>query len=146
VGEGQGPRVVATRTLTAYDTADHMSFRLTDHGFKMHLSSYVPQILETNVEGLLEGLLAPHGLAVADVARWAIHPGGRKILDHVQARLGLTDEQVAASRRVLREHGNMSSPTVLFVLDELHPAPGDWGVMMAFGPGLTLEAALLRWV
>jgi predicted naringenin-chalcone synthase len=145
VGAGAGPQVVDTRTLTAYDTAEHMSFKLTDHGFKMHLSSYVPKILETNVEGLLEGLLVPHGLAVADVARWAIHPGGRKILDHVQERLGLSDGQVAASRKVLKEHGNMSSPTVLFVLDEVQAEPGDWGVMMAFGPGLTLEAALLRW-
>jgi predicted naringenin-chalcone synthase len=145
VGEGAGPRVVATRTMTAYDTAEHMSFKLTDHGFKMQLSSYVPKILEANVEELLAGLLAPHGLAVPDIQQWAIHPGGRKILDHVQAKLGLSDAQVAASRRVLKEHGNMSSPTVLFVLDELTPAPGDWGVMMAFGPGLTLEASLLRW-
>ncbi|MDB5096223.1 MAG: chalcone and stilbene synthase domain protein [Cyanobacteria bacterium RYN_339] len=145
VGAGPGPAIVDTCTLTAYDTAEHMSFKLTDHGFKMHLSSYVPKILEANVEGLLDRLLAPHGLTHADIAQWAIHPGGRKILDHVQARLGLTDAQVAASRRVLKEHGNMSSPTVLFVLDELQPEPGEWGVMMAFGPGLTLEAALLRW-
>jgi alkylresorcinol/alkylpyrone synthase len=141
--------VVDTCTLTAYGTAEHMSFNLTDHGFKMHLSSYVPQILEANVEELLSQLLAPHQLKHSDIQHWAIHPGGRKILDHVQTRLELTDGQMAASRRILREHGNMSSPTVLFVLDAIisdaPPAPGDYGVMMAFGPGLTLEAALLRW-
>jgi predicted naringenin-chalcone synthase len=137
--------VVDTCTLTAYDTAEHMSFKLTDHGFKMHLSSYVPRILEANVEGLLETLLSRHGLAPGDIRHWAIHPGGRKILDHVQEKLGLSVEQLAPSRQVLREHGNMSSPTVLFVLNEVQASPGDLGVMMAFGPGLTLEAALLRW-
>lgn len=148
--EGTGTvEVLDTCTLTAYDTAEHMAFHLTDHGFKMRLSSYVPAILEANVESLLAGLLDRHGLTPADIRHWAIHPGGRRILDHVQARLGLTDAQVGPSRRVLREHGNMSSPTVLFVLEVIQadtpPASGELGVMMAFGPGLTMEAALVRW-
>lgn len=145
-----GPReIVDSVTMTAYGTAEHMSFNLTDHGFKMHLSAYVPAILEANVEGLLETLLARHALTPSDVKHWAIHPGGRKILDHVQAKLALADAQVEPARQVLREHGNMSSPTVLFVLEAMEeaakPQPGDYGVMMAFGPGLTLEATLLRW-
>lgn len=141
--------VVDAETLTQYDTAEHMTFSLTDNGFKMFLSSYVPQILGTKVEDLLRGLLSRNGLSPADVRHWGIHPGGRKIIDHLQQGLGLTDEQVASSRRVLRDYGNMSSPTVLFVLDDLmrtsRPKPGEYAVMMAFGPGLTMEACLLRW-
>lgn len=142
-------RVVDTETLTQYDTAEHMTFSLTDHGFKMYLSSYVPQILGTRVEDLLRGLLERNGLTPATVRHWGIHPGGRKIIDHLQTGLGLSDEQVASSRRVLRDYGNMSSPTVLFVLADMlatsRPAPGDHAVLMAFGPGLTMEACLLRW-
>ncbi|HEY9855347.1 MAG TPA: type III polyketide synthase [Stenomitos sp.] len=147
-GDG-GLRLVDAETLTQYDTAEHMTFSLTDHGFKMYLSSYVPQILGTRVEDLLRGLLGRNGLTPREVRHWGIHPGGRKIIDHLQQGLGLTDEQVASSRRVLRDYGNMSSPTVLFVLADLlaHAAPqvGDHAVLMAFGPGLTMEACLLRW-
>lgn len=148
--EGDGDlRMVDAETLTQYDTAEHMTFSLTDHGFKMFLSSYVPQILGTKVEDLLCGLLERNGLTPSGVRHWGIHPGGRKIIDHLQQGLGLTDEQVASSRRVLRDYGNMSSPTVLFVLEDMlthsRPQPGDHAVMMAFGPGLTMEACLLRW-
>lgn len=148
--EGTGDlRIVDAETLTQYDTAEHMTFSLTDHGFKMYLSSYVPQILGARVAELLAGLLERNGLTPQAVRHWAIHPGGRKIIDHLQQELGLSDEQVASSRRVLRDYGNMSSPTVLFVLQDLlatgDPRPGDHAVMMAFGPGLTMEACLLRW-
>lgn len=145
-----GPlELVTTRTLTSYDTMAHMAFEQTDHGWRMRLSSYVPQLLALDVAPLVTDLLAPAGLEAPDVQHWVLHPGGRKILDHLQARLGLTDAQLAPARTVLRDHGNMSSPTVLFVLDELQraqsPQRGDLGVMLAFGPGLTMEGALLRW-
>ncbi|HEY9899613.1 MAG TPA: type III polyketide synthase [Pantanalinema sp.] len=136
-------------TLTHYDTVDHMAFSMTDNGFRMHLSSYVPTVLATNVAGLLEGLLARNGLRQDQIRHWGIHPGGRKILDHLQQVLGLSDAQLASSRRVLRDYGNMSSPTVLFVLEDLlassEPQAGDHAILMAFGPGLTMEACLLRW-
>ncbi|MNY38280.1 Alpha-pyrone synthesis polyketide synthase-like Pks18 [compost metagenome] len=126
-----------------------MAFSMSDHGFRMHLSSYVPTVLATNVSGLLEGMLARNGLRVDQIRHWGIHPGGRKILDHLQQALGLSDAQLASSRRILRDYGNMSSPTVLFVLEDLlasaQPVPGDQAVLMAFGPGLTMEACLLRW-
>lgn len=148
--EGAGTlEVVDTETLTQYDTAEHMAFHMTNHGFKMYLSSYVPQILSLKVEALLRDLLERNGLDPSQVRHWGIHPGGRKIIDHLQQGLGLRDEQVASSRRVLRDYGNMSSPTVLFVLEDIlrhtPPEPGDHAVLMAFGPGLTLEAVLLRW-
>ena len=142
-------RLVDTLTLTNYDTLEHMAFHVTDHGFRMVLSSYVPQILGLAVETFADQLLERNGLTRKDIGFWAIHPGGKKILDHLQERLGLDDKAMRFSREVLRDYGNMSSPTVLFVLDAINrssePKAGDYGVMMAFGPGLTMEACLVRW-
>lgn len=86
----------------------------------------------------------PHNLCETDVSHWAVHPGGPRIIDVVQQQLGLTDDQVAPSRNVLRDYGNCSSATVLLVLDRLRPAAGDYVVALAFGPGLTVAAALLK--
>jgi predicted naringenin-chalcone synthase len=143
------PYLVDSASYCDYTTFDHMAFHLTDHGFQMRLSAYVPQLLAAEVEGFIDGLLVRNGLARRDVRFWAVHPGSGKILDHVQARLGLSDQQLCFSRTVLRAFGNMSSPTVLFVLDEMQrsgqPHAGDYGILMAFGPGLTMESALLQW-
>ncbi len=143
------PRLVDAVTFSDYQTLDHLAFHLGNTGFKMRLSAYVPQVLAANVEDFVGQLLGRNHLQQGDIRFWGIHPGGRKILDSLQKRLGLADPQLEFSRRVLREYGNMSSPTILFVLDEIqrqgHPAPGEYGVLMAFGPGLTMESALVRW-
>lgn len=143
------PQIIDTATHCDYSTIDHMAFHVTDHGFHMHLSSYVPDLLAANIEEFVDGVLARNGLHRGEVRLWGLHPGSSKILDYVQARLGLTPEQMAASRTVLRDYGNMSSATILFVLDELQhtaePKPGDFGMLLGFGPGLTSEAILLRW-
>ncbi len=131
-------------SVTDVATADHMTWDVTDLGFRMGLSSRVPDVLDMHVAGLVTDLLARHGLALSDVDGWAVHPGGPRILDVVQARLDLSDADLAASRRVLAEHGNCSSPTVLMILEELRPADPEHVVALAFGPGLTLYAALLR--
>ncbi len=148
-GDAPGPRLLDERTFTDYQTLEHMAFHLTDHGFRMVLSSYVPAIVRSHVGELLAGLLAPRGLERQDVRFWGVHPGGALILDYLQAELGLDAGALDHSRAVLRDYGNMSSPTVLFVLDEIgrrgEPRPGDYGVLMAFGPGLTLETCLLQW-
>jgi alkylresorcinol/alkylpyrone synthase len=125
-----------------------MSWEITDCGFRMRLSPRVASVLEQHVEQATTALLGRHGLAVSDVDHWAIHPGGPKIVDAVAGRLGLSQDAVAASKDVLRHHGNCSSATVLLVLDELvrtqNPSAGEHVVAMAFGPGLTLYAALFR--
>jgi predicted naringenin-chalcone synthase len=143
------PRLIDSVTHCDYRTLDQMAFHMTDHGFRMRLSSYVPDVLATNVEAFADGLLGRNGLRRGDVRFWGIHPGGSRILDYLQKRLALSDDQMAYSRGVLRDYGNMSSPTILFVLDEIQrcgrPAPGDHGVLMGFGPGLTMEGLLLRW-
>ncbi len=141
------PRIVDSATHCEYNTLEHMSFTVTDHGFRMYLSSYVPDLLAGQVEYFIDSLLKRNNLTREDVLFWGVHPGSSKILDYIQTRLGLDEH--ALERDVLREFGNMSSPTIMFVLDRIqecgNPQPGDYGVLMAFGPGLTMESVLIRW-
>jgi predicted naringenin-chalcone synthase len=132
--------------VTDATTADHMTWDVTDLGFRMGLSPRVPKVLSVHVRAMVDDLLGRHGLTIGDVDGWAVHPGGPKILDVVQEKLGLDDAALAASRGVLSAYGNCSSPTVLLVLDQLRrrPAPPRRVVMLAFGPGLTLYGALLE--
>jgi predicted naringenin-chalcone synthase len=121
-----------------------MAWTIGDRGFDIALSSYVPKLLGTNIAGVVDELLA--AADVRSIDAWAIHPGGKAILDQVERALGLHPAQLAPSRRVLRDFGNMSSATILFVLHELLRAPADAPqriCAMAFGPGLTVELALL---
>jgi alpha-pyrone synthase len=145
-GGRAGYAVRETVSVTDATTADHMTWEVTDLGFRMGLSPRVPAVLAVHVRPLVEDLLARHRLTIADVDGWAVHPGGPKILDVVQEELGLTDEAIAPSRDVLATYGNCSSPTVLLVLDALRrrPAPPRRVVMLAFGPGLTLYGTLLE--
>lgn len=100
------------------------------------------------IEKALQPLLQRHGLSRSQIRFWAVHPGGRRVVDRVQKDFGMTDAQLRFSRSVLRNYGNMSSPTVMFVLDEIvrsgEPRAGDWEVMIA-GPGMAAQLALLRW-
>ncbi|MFE4544058.1 type III polyketide synthase [Arthrobacter sp. NPDC056727] len=129
---------------------DSMAWNIGDEGFEMVLGNYVPHIIDEHIVGALEPLLARDAplreLAYRDITHWAIHPGGRSILDKVQSRLDLTDEQLRPARETLRNYGNMSSATVLFVLKhilDLPPQEGDERICsMAFGPGLTVETGL----
>jgi predicted naringenin-chalcone synthase len=150
---GPAPGVVdlAVVDLVAHTdpaTADQMTWQVTDQGFRMGLSPGVPDALAKHVADTIGKLLARHGLTPPDVSGWAVHPGGPRILDVVQAELGLPASALRASRATLRDHGNCSSATVLMVLAALlrqgGVTPGGYVVAMAFGPGLTLYAALLR--
>ena len=144
----RGPSLMDSYTVADFATSEQMSWTITDTGFIMGLSPRVPVTLRRQVRGAVERLLAPHGLAIPDIAHWIIHPGGPSILEVIQQRLELSDEQIAPSWRVLAERGNCSSATVLLILNDLLQSgathPGEWGVMMAFGPGLSLELALWR--
>ena len=131
-------------TLTAEGEGD-MAWSVGDEGFDIVLSSYVPEILEANIGAALAPLFEQFGLDVSDIERWGIHPGGRAILDKVEKSLGLADDALQPSRSVLRDYGNMSSATVLFVLQEIlaNSAQGERVCAVAFGPGLTVESGLL---
>ncbi len=147
-GGGSGPVVVDAYCAAEFAAVDQMTWTVGDEGFVMTLSPRVPVILRRVITGAVENLLGPHGLAVSDVAHWLIHPGGPSILDAIQGRLALSDAQMEPSWHILHAYGNCSSPTVLLILEHLlrsgTTTPGEWGVMMAFGPGLTLELCLLQ--
>lgn len=142
------PVVVDLVAHTDPATADQMTWQVTDQGFRMGLSPGVPDALAKHVADTIGTLLARHGLTLSDISAWAVHPGGPRILDVVQTELGLPASALRTSRATLRDHGNCSSATVLMVLDSLlrqgGVPPGGYVVAMAFGPGLTLYAALLR--
>ncbi|MFF1880370.1 type III polyketide synthase [Pseudarthrobacter sp. NPDC058196] len=132
---------------------DSMAWNIGDNGFEMVLGNYVPHIIDDHIVGALEPLLAREpelaALPYTSIPHWAIHPGGRSILDKVQSRLNLTEEQLVPAREILRNYGNMSSATVLFVLKYILEQPlrdgtggGERICSMAFGPGLTVETGL----
>jgi predicted naringenin-chalcone synthase len=142
---GVGPAVVDVAARTDVATAGYMTWDVTDLGFRMGLSPRVPDVLAVHVGPMVDDLLARNGVRRDEVDGWAVHPGGPRILDVVADRLGLGDTDLDASRAVLAEHGNCSSATVLLVLARMAPpAPGRYTVALAFGPGLTLYAVLLR--
>jgi alkylresorcinol/alkylpyrone synthase len=150
-GSDLGPaplEVIEVAARTDATTSDHMTWDITDLGFRMGLSRRVPDVLARHIKPLVDDLLAAHDVSIDEVAGWAVHPGGPRILDVVAERLALGAAAMRASRHVLAEHGNCSSATVLLVLEELraHGAlpPGGYVVAIAFGPGLTLYATLLR--
>lgn len=145
--DAPGVEVIDVVARTDVEHSELMTWDVTDVGFRMGLSPKVPNVLAEHVVSAVAELLGRHDLTISDVARWAIHPGGPRIVDVVADRLGLDDAAVEMSREVLADHGNCSSPTVLLILDRIMAAgldAGDPVVLMAFGPGLTLYAALLR--
>lgn len=127
---------------------DAMAWSIGDLGFDISLSSYVPKIIGAGIHDLLQPLLTRNELMTQDIDRWAVHPGGKSIVDKVKTSLELSAEHVLPSRNVLKNFGNMSSTTILFVLKETlaQPAVADHEKVcaMAFGPGLTVEMALLQ--
>jgi predicted naringenin-chalcone synthase len=144
---GTGTAVSDIAAVTDTATADHMTWDVTDLGFRMGLSPKVPDVLSVYVADLVGRLLGPRGLAAADVDGWAVHPGGPRILDVVRDQLRLPEAALAESRGTLAAHGNCSSPTVLLILDALHrraAGPPRTTVALAFGPGLTLYGVLLQ--
>ncbi|HUH06534.1 MAG TPA: 3-oxoacyl-[acyl-carrier-protein] synthase III C-terminal domain-containing protein [Egibacteraceae bacterium] len=145
---GAGLEVVDVMARTDHSAADLMSWDITDHGFRMGLSSRIPGVLAAQVTGAVTDLLRAHGLSIRDVAAWAIHPGGPRIVDLVGQRLGLEESLLEDSRAVLRDHGNCSSATILRIVQRIAERQsldrGSPVVALAFGPGLTLYGALLR--
>jgi predicted naringenin-chalcone synthase len=131
--------------------ADHsekdMAWIIGNTGFEMVLSTAVPDIIEENLPAAVDRLLKSYKLDINEINHWAVHPGGRAIVDKVERSMQLRSEQIAASRYVLSQFGNMSSATILFVLKKLLGLPSNNGgervAAMAFGPGLTIESAYL---
>lgn len=137
--------LVASGSTVVPDSEEMMSWRIGDHGFEMTLSPQIPDLIKARLRPWLENWLAGQGIRIEEVGSWAIHPGGPRILTAVADAVGFEEEKLAPSREILSEFGNMSSPTVLFILQRLQAAQAARPcVMLGFGPGLTIEAALVK--
>jgi predicted naringenin-chalcone synthase len=137
--------VEASGSFLVPHSSDAMTWRIGDHGFLMTLSAQVPGLIEEHLEAFLSDWLAQRGETVESIGGWATHPGGPKILTSVEQSLQLDPEALRLSRSVLSDHGNMSSATMLFILERfaLNSIPKPW-LMLGFGPGLEIEVALIR--
>ena len=144
-----GPAILATAVHQVAGTLGHVRFGVTGDDSHMRIARELPAVTEEGAPPLVERFLRDHGLAQADVDHWLVHPGGPGIIEAVQRGLGLADEQVAPSFRVLSEFGNVGTPASFFVLaetvEERRPAPGDIGLMITIGPGVTVGLMLLAW-
>jgi predicted naringenin-chalcone synthase len=138
---GAAYRLGKRATTLVADSADEMAWTIGDYGFEMILSSYVPKLIGGQIKALVAQAFEAQGESPGDIDLWAVHPGGKTIVDAVQSALELTDDQLQAPRDTLRNYGNMSSATIMFVLHQLlETTPQDRKVCaMAFGPGLTVE-------
>jgi len=154
LGPGRAIQLDHFETVLTPVGEEAMAWNIGDHGFEMVLGTYVPKIIDAHIVDALTPLLAgddtlPDG-PYRDIEHWAIHPGGRSILDKVEAKLELEADQLVPSREVLRRFGNMSSATVMFVLKQILEQPGSRAAEricgMAFGPGLTVETGLFTTV
>ncbi|MDV6033592.1 MAG: type III polyketide synthase [Phycisphaera sp. RhM] len=140
----RGPTVIATGSTILPDSEDLMRWRIGDHGFEMTLSPRVPTMIERTLEPWLRDWLGKHQLTIGDIRGWAIHPGGPKILQACGDALQFRRGELSVSQSILADYGNMSSPTVLFILQRLLQEPESMPcVMLGFGPGLSIEAALI---
>ncbi|MGN6132183.1 MAG: type III polyketide synthase [Nocardioidaceae bacterium] len=143
-----GPRTVATRSRLYADTERAMGWDVGTTGLKIVLGAEVPRLVEDYVREDVDGFLADHGLIRADIGWWVCHPGGPKVLEALQAALGIGRDDVGLTWDSLDRIGNLSSASVLFVLEDTlalrPPEPGSYGLLMAMGPGFSLEMVLLQ--
>ena len=137
-------RVVDCHCAALPSFADEMVWQAGDHGLALQLSPKLPDTLGEYLPETVETLLSSNGLTASRIDHWLAHPGGPQILDSVETSLGLPENALRISRSVLRRYGNMSSPTIVFIMKELFKTGVDGLVVaMAFGPGLTIELVLL---
>ena len=149
VAASRGPRVVDSVSHLYENSERAMGWDIGSTGLKVVLGAEVPDLVRTHLAQDVERLLSPHGLKIDDIARWICHPGGPKVIEAIQSVLGLDEDDLAMTWRSLHQIGNVSSASVLHVFADTlasRPAsPGDWGVVMAMGPGFCAELVLLRW-
>ncbi len=143
------PEVIATRSEVYPDSTDTLGWRLGADGFRIVLTADLADVVERRLNGSVTAFLGEHGLTLDDIGSWICHPGGPKVLDAAQRALKLPDSALVASRQSLSEAGNMSSVSVLHILELTAagdpPPPGSFGLMIGLGPGVSAELLLLRW-
>ncbi|MCS7195510.1 MAG: stilbene synthase [Meiothermus sp.] len=147
MGEGPGPRVLGGFSQLMPQSYDVMGWDVVEEGLKVRFSRSIPALVRNHLPALVREGLAQHGLSPEEIGAWTLHPGGAKVLQAYQEGLGIDAGSLEVAWAVLREFGNMSSPTVLFVLAEQMrgaPPPGP-GVLLALGPGFAAEGVVLLW-
>jgi len=147
---GRGlPMVVDNRSIFFPDTEQVMGWEVGESGLKIVLSAEVAQLAEAHLRLGVEAFLGEHGLSIGDIRHWIAHPGGPKVIQAIESGFGLGEHALDLSRESLVEVGNISSTSVLLILEEtlsrFQPGPGTYGVLMAMGPGFCAEQVLLQW-
>ena len=145
----KGPIVLATRSIFYRDTERVMGWDISERGFQVVLSATVPEVVREHLRPDVDRFLADHELSRADIGSWVAHPGGPRVLEAMQEALEVPREALAVTWRSLQEVGNLSSASVLMVLEETmahhRPEPGSLGMLLALGPGFCSELVLLQW-
>jgi alkylresorcinol/alkylpyrone synthase len=144
-----GPEILATRSVF-YPNSEHvMGWDISEKGFRIVLSREVPEVVENHLAGDVDAFLEEQGLTRSDIESWVLHTGGPRVLEATATALDLPEGALAASWDCLRRNGNLSSASVLFVLEEVmmkrRPAAGTYSILAAMGPGFCSELVLLRW-
>lgn len=143
------PRILATESTLFPHTTDLMGFDLQDSGLHIVLSAEIPAVVYTEAPRLVETFLARHGFTTTDITHFLLHPGGRRVVEGLALSLNLPEDRTAVSRQILRDYGNLSSASVLFILEQFlrreKTQSGDRGLLLAFGPGFSAEMLLLAW-
>ena len=144
-----GPQVQATRSLVFPNTEEILGWEIVDSGFKIVLSSKLTDLVRANILDEVDSFLATQNIDRSDIKHWIAHAGGPKVLETLEGALELPEAALARSWSSLRSVGNLSSASVMFILDELledhEAAPGDYGLIVGMGPGFSVELVLLKW-
>jgi alkylresorcinol/alkylpyrone synthase len=144
-----GPLILASQVHQIGASLGAVRLDLDEQDSYLHLARELPDLAGAGLPGVVGGFLARHGLAPADIDHWIVHPGGRRIIENVQSALELTHEQLATSWRALADHGNIGTPSIMYVLGDTlassRPEPGERGLMVTIGPGVTVGLMLLGW-
>jgi alkylresorcinol/alkylpyrone synthase len=145
----RGPRIMASQSRLFPDSLDIMGWDFTNQGMRLVLSRRLPAVVKRMMPGVISQFLSIHRLAISDVGYWIFHPGSAKVMDAYREALGLPPEKLQWARDFLRQYANLSSASVLFILNHImqqgDPQPGDYGLVVAVGPGFSAELVLLKW-
>lgn len=143
------PRVIDSHSFLLPNTVHLMGMDIVDTGTRNVLRPEVTDFVKVGLREAIEPLLSKHNLSVDKISRWLVHPGGPKIISAVEDEFALSEQDLQLSREALAKIGNISSPTILYILEQTlsaePPEPGAYGLMMAMGPGFCQEVVLLQW-
>jgi alkylresorcinol/alkylpyrone synthase len=146
--EDEGPELIAEEMYHFYNAEEMMGFKMTNTGLQMVLDQKVPETIAENFPNIIHPFLAKHSLEIKDINHLIFHPGGKKIVQIVEELFADLGKNINETKEVLRLYGNMSSATILYVLErfmDLKPNVGDTGLMLSFGPGFSAQRILLQW-